>query len=225
MMPVPPRMILFDWDNTLVDTWRIIHHALVATFEGLGEVPWTLEQTRERVRSSAREAFPRLFGDRARKAEAIFYATYERDHLAELRPLPHVDTMLQVLHAQGQDLAVLSNKKGELLRREVAHLDWGRYFGCVTGAGDAVRDKPAIEAVEAALTASGMAAGKEVWLVGDTDIDMKCAIDSGCTAILLRAEPPGKEEFAETPPAHHVQNCRSLLGLLAAVRNSTYKEI
>jgi phosphoglycolate phosphatase len=27
-----PRAILFDWDNTLVDSWAVIHEALVVTF-------------------------------------------------------------------------------------------------------------------------------------------------------------------------------------------------
>ncbi|HLJ20402.1 MAG TPA: HAD hydrolase-like protein, partial [Stellaceae bacterium] len=59
-----PRAILFDWDNTLVDSWPVIHEALVVTFEGMGHVPWTLEETKQRVRHSLRDAFPRLFGDR-----------------------------------------------------------------------------------------------------------------------------------------------------------------
>ena len=42
MTPVRPRALLFDWDNTLVDTWGAIHHALTVTFEAMGETPWTL---------------------------------------------------------------------------------------------------------------------------------------------------------------------------------------
>ena len=60
-----PKALLFDWDNTLVDTWSVIHHALAVTFEAFGRTPWTLEETRQRVRASARDAFPELFGEDA----------------------------------------------------------------------------------------------------------------------------------------------------------------
>ena len=67
-----PRALIFDWDNTLVDTWPTIHEALSHTFEAMGVEPWTLEQTRQRVRRSMRESFPELFGDRWTHARDIF---------------------------------------------------------------------------------------------------------------------------------------------------------
>jgi len=77
-----PRAVLFDWDNTLVDSWVMIHHAMTATFNALGQRPWTLEECRRNVRQSARDSFPKLFGDRADEATAVFYRTYEADHLS-----------------------------------------------------------------------------------------------------------------------------------------------
>ena len=59
-----PDAIIFDWDNTLVDTWPVIHAALFETFTAMGHVPWTLEETKARVALSMRESFPKLFGDR-----------------------------------------------------------------------------------------------------------------------------------------------------------------
>ena len=82
-----PEAVLFDWDNTLVDTWVVIHQALKTTFESLGEEPWTLEETKVRVRQSAREAFPRLFGARAEEAKKTFYRAFEDSHLELLREL------------------------------------------------------------------------------------------------------------------------------------------
>ena len=47
-----PRAILFDWDNTLVDSWGTIHEALVRTFTADGPAAWTLAETKARVRSA-----------------------------------------------------------------------------------------------------------------------------------------------------------------------------
>lgn len=217
-----PKAILFDWDNTLVDSWNVIHHAMTATLEAMGQRPWTLEETRQNVRKSARDSFPELFGERAEEATAVFYRTYEADHLAQLRALPGAGEMLRDLADAGAPLlGVVSNKRGRLLRLEAAQLGWDRYFGPLVGATDAAKDKPAPEVVEFALCGSGIAAGPEVWFVGDTDIDLLCAQNSGCTAILVRREPPTPGEFDEMPLACHLRDCAAFAELaLAALENA-----
>lgn len=212
-----PRAILFDWDNTLVDTWVVIHHALQATFEAMGQEPWSLEEAKGRVRESARDAFPKLFGARSEEALKVFYATYEADHLEMLTPLPGAEAMLKELAgAPGLFLGLVSNKKGTLLRLEAEALGWAPYFGSMVGANDAVKDKPAPAAVEMALASSGLIPGPEVWFVGDTDIDMACAVATDCTAILLRPDPPAITEFAGCEPNHYIHGCDALIELFQA---------
>jgi phosphoglycolate phosphatase len=102
---------------------------------------------------------------------------------------------------------VVSNKRGHLLRLEAAELGWDKYFQSLVGAADAERDKPAPEIVDFALAGSGIAAGPAVWFVGDTDIDVLCAQNSGCTAVLVREAPPGPDEFKGLGLAAHVRDC------------------
>ena len=212
----PPRALLFDWDNTLVDTWPSIHHALAITFEAMGQRPWSLEETKARVRASARDAFPLLFGERAAEATEIFYRAFEAEHLGKLREREGAGAMLTSLAAEGRYLAVVSNKQGRILRREAEHLGWSGYFGKVVGATDAPRDKPAVEPVDLALSSSGISRGAEVWFVGDTDIDMRCAVNAGCVPVLLRPEAPVAGEFGDAEPRLHVVSCSGLVDLLAA---------
>ncbi|HEX9769222.1 MAG TPA: HAD family hydrolase [Kiloniellales bacterium] len=211
-----PVALLFDWDNTLADTWPAIHHALAVTFRAMDREPWTFEETRRRVRASARDSFPALFGARAEEAMAIFYGCFESDHLAHLRERPGATDMLERLHAAGFYLAVVSNKRGDLLRQEADALDWTRLFRRLVGANDAARDKPAAEPVHLALGHGSMAPGPDIWFVGDTDIDLACAANSGCVPVLLRAEPPLAGEFADHPPHRYFDSCAALARLLTA---------
>ena len=202
MLP-PPRAILFDWDNTLVDSWVTIHEALNFLMRAMDQPEWALADTKERVRLSLREAFPMYFGERWEEARDIYLERFRTIHLDRLSPLPGREAMLRDLTGQGIFLGVVSNKTGELLRREVARLGWSEYFGSLVGAGDASADKPACEPVHLALASSGVAAGPDVWFVGDTAVDVECARNSGCIGVLFAdAMPPEAfaREFAHFAP-------------------------
>lgn len=224
-----PRAILFDWDNTLVDTWATIHEALNFLMRAMDRPEWSLAETREKVRLSLREAFPLHFGERWEEARDIYLERFRAIHLERLTPLPGRESMLRGLAGQGIYLGVVSNKTGELLRREVARLGWTDLFGSLIGAGDAPLDKPACEPVHLALVPSGVPAGDEVWFVGDTAVDMECAGNSGCVGVFLGNSEPAEEfarEFARFAPrlcfADEAGLFRSLEGLrIAAPRPSS----
>jgi len=182
---VRPKAILFDWDNTLVDSWTTIHAALNVAMAAMGKPPWSLDETKERVRLSLRESFPRHFGERWAEARTIYLDAFRAIHLERLTPLPGRRALLESLAAKRLFLGVVSNKTGSLLRREVEQLGWSGFFGSVVGAGDAAADKPHPAPVALALRPSGIAGGERVWLVGDTGLDMECARNSGCVPILL----------------------------------------
>ena len=209
-----PKAIVFDWDNTLVDTWGVIHDAMNVTLTTFGLAPWTLEETRTRVRRSMRDAFPEMFGERWREAGDCFYARYTAVHLEKLVPCPGAEDMLGTLSRSGIYLGVVSNKLGKYLREEAEYLDWARYFGKIVGALDAPRDKPAADVVDLALEGSGIARGPEVWLAGDTEIDLECAHNAGCVPVLLRPSSPNPGEFNDFPPRSYVPDCQALCKLV-----------
>jgi phosphoglycolate phosphatase len=205
-----PEAILFDWDNTLVDSWPAIHEALNATLVAFGHAPWTFDETCDRVRKSMRDSFPALFGDAWRDAGETFYRHFDAIHLDALAPRPGAGRMLEELSDAGFYLGVVSNKKGDILRTEAAHLGWNRHFARIVGASDAARDKPAPDPVDMALFGSGIERGDKVWFAGDTDIDLACAANSGCVGVLVRKTPPAGAEFGTSRPAWHFTDCLTL---------------
>ena len=126
-----PQAILFDWDNTLVDSWATIHDALNFLMAAMDRPLWTIGQTRERVRLSLREAFPRIFGKRWEEAREIYLARFHAIHLERLTALPGRSELLERLSEEGIFLGVVSNKTGFLLRRETDHIGWTSRLGSV----------------------------------------------------------------------------------------------
>ncbi len=214
-MTKTPRAILFDWDNTLVDNWHVIADSMNAVFSAFDMPPWSLDETKARTRASLRDSFPRMFGDRAKEAGRIFSDHFASRHLAELREMPGAGNLLKCLKASGLYLGIVSNKRGRFLRLEADHLGWTGHFSKLVGAADAPQDKPAIAPVELALAGSGIARGSEVWFVGDTDIDIDCAVNAGCIPVLLRLEGPGVDEFTANKPHLHFSDCNALAKRLA----------
>jgi phosphoglycolate phosphatase len=218
-----PRAVLFDWDNTLVDSWACIHASLNVTLEAMGHEPWSRDDVRRRVRRSMRESFPPLFGDRWEQARTIFYEHFAAHHLDYLSPLPGAEALLDALSQAGVYVAVVSNKTGPYLRAEAGALGWSGYFGCLVGAADAAVDKPALAPVALALAPAGLTMAElnrgNAWFVGDADIDMECAHGAGCLPVLVG----GSEEsdFGRFPPAVQYDSCLSLCDLVRSLSDTT----
>jgi phosphoglycolate phosphatase len=205
-----PRALLFDWDNTLVDSWGVIHEALAVTFEAMGEEPWTLDTTKERVRHSLRDAFPKLFGARWKEASKLYLDTFTAIHLDRLRAISGADALIAGAAEAGFYLAVVSNKTGSILRREAEHLDWTRHFRRLVGAGDAAADKPDPAPVHRALEGSGIAPDA-AWLIGDTVLDMQCARGAGAVPVLLGSPEAAGTDDAKAMAQLYFSDCGSLL--------------
>ncbi len=209
-----PRAVLFDWDNTLVNTWPTIVECYQDTFAALGQTPWTAEEVRRRAHGSLRDVFPVLFGARAEEAEQVFYGTFRRIHLQRLEPLPGAAALLAHCSDAGCYVAVVSNKVGDNLRAEVAHLGWDRWISRAVGAKDATRDKPAPDPIHLALAGTGIAPDHDVWMVGDTPADLECAHAAGCCPVLFGDLALLAETAGRFPPRFHARDCHELAALL-----------
>ncbi len=217
-----PRAILFDWDNTLADSWPVIHRALDATFRAMGMTPWSFEDVkrgREGIHHSLRDSFPRIFGARWEEAKETYYKHFLACHLAEIGILPGVEKVLKKLAGTDIYTAIVSNKTGQYLREEVEHLGWTSYFRRIVGATDAANDKPHPDPVHLALEGSGFTPGADVWLIGDSETDLECALNAGCTPLFF-GDGHFHERFLERHAAsgygtiHRLKNHRELLQLI-----------
>lgn len=211
-----PRAILFDWDNTLVDTWPCIGKATNITLEAMGLAPWSDDEIRARVAGSLRDTFPKIYGDRWEEARDIYYKAFGEVHLAMLAGLPNAEDVLAISNRARLYLAVVSNKTGKYLRAEADHLGWAGYFKKIVGAQDAHRDKPDPAPVHLALSTGNIQPGPNVWFVGDAPIDVACGRAAGCTTVLVGPEPTSFEGAGlRTGRADaYVSDCGALAALI-----------
>ena len=213
-----PKAILFDWDNTIADTWPTIHKALENTFIDMGHEPWSFEETKVKIHKSLRDSFPEIFGDRWKEAGDKYLSYFEETHLQNIKILDGAEEVLKELVSLGVYMAVVSNKTGYNLRKEVDHLGWNHYFSKVIGAKDAEQDKPATHPVLMALDGSGIELGKDVWFIGDSITDMECAYNAGCTAIFYGDQDLTDDRFANHQPDKHFEDHNQLIEIIKTFR-------
>ena len=208
-----PKAILFDWDGTLVDTHPVLAAAMNEALKAFLKEPWTYEQWSDWLGKSARDAFPGVFGDDWEDARRIYLDAYGAYHLERLEVKAGATELIQALANGPLYLGVVSNKTGDLLRREVEHLNWHSHFGHVVGAGDSARDKPAPDPVHDALSPSGHQAGPDVWFVGDNDVDVVCGRSANCTTILIG------EGYPKSNPDHRLADLAAFQAMVLEILN------
>ena len=205
-----PRAVLLDWDNTLVDTFPLIHVAMNHALEAMGHDSWSYEKFCQTIAKSMRDLFPVLFKERWEEARDIFYESYAKRDLDMIKPLAGAEELLVALNESKIYVAVVSNKSGENLRQESSHLGWDSYFDRLVGATDAKADKPAPAVVEFALEGSGIQPGRDVWFIGDNAIDIDCALAAGCVPLIVK----GAHENHDNPELDRAErkfdNCKEL---------------
>jgi phosphoglycolate phosphatase len=210
-----PKAILFDWDNTLVNTWPTIHAALNHCLREMGHDEWPLERVKSNVKKSMRDAFPEMFGDKWEDAAHIYQAHYRSIHLDDLQPLEGAVELLDFLKKQPIYVALVSNKRGPTLRLEAENLGWSHYFDRLIGATDADRDKPDPAPALLALNGSGIAPARDVWFIGDTVIDLECANNLGATAVLYGDVKTNNDKYLGHAFEVHAKNHAQLLSILS----------
>ena len=195
-----PKAMLFDWDNTLVDSWPIIHAALNHTFKQFGMPEWDRKTVQQKSRKSLRDNFPPLFGTRWQEARTIYYNEYSRIHASMMQPLSGANSLLDYLHKQAFPVGIISNKRHENLQIEIKRLQWEKYFAFAYGSGAAGHDKPQPDMGQKALKQLQMTSPAGVYYVGDTLLDVEFAHQCQFQSIII-----GNRQECGTPPieAHH----------------------
>lgn len=178
------RAVIFDLDGTLLDTLEDIADSANRVLAGRGFPPHPTQDYGFFVGDGVRKLVERMLPPRE-KSEALIEAClaemreeYGRNWNVKTRPYSGIPELLDTLRGRGVKQAVLSNKPEELTRACVAELlsDWT--FDAVAGHTTGVPHKP--DPTGALLVARQLGvAPAGVVVVGDSDIDVKTAVNAG----------------------------------------------
>lgn len=203
-----PRAVIFDWDNTLVDSWGAISEAINHTRAAYGLCTWNRKEILVNCTRSARESFPEWFGDKWEDAWQEYYSTFDKVRKRMgITPANGATELLEWLYNHKIPALVVSNKSGNYLREEARVLGWAKYFASLVGAHDAPVDKPAREHADHALMLAGVESGPGIWFIGDSITDITCARNAECTPVLIGTS----DDAAQLGVELYFDDCQAIL--------------
>jgi len=191
------RLLVFDWDGTLVDSaGRIVACMRAAAREtGLPLLPE--ERLRDVIGLGLRQALARLFPGADEEALARFAARYRHHYLngayRPVRPFPGADALLEALEARGYWLAVATGKSRAGLERSLDEHGWrGRFLA--TRCADETCSKPHPQMLLEIMEELDVPPERTL-MIGDTEYDVLMARQAGADALGVAHGVHGRERL------------------------------
>lgn len=182
----PYRLIVFDWDGTLMDSIATIVACAVHAARDVGaEDEGTAARSRAAIGlgldHTAREVLPQA-GEAQREAWIERYRHHWLDTYRD-RPLlfPGVTPMLEELQEAGYWLAVATGKSRRGLDRELETTGHGRFFLATRTVSEA-QSKPHPQMLLDILDELGVDR-RQALMLGDTTFDLDMASNAGVAAV------------------------------------------
>ena len=211
--PRRPSLIVFDWDQTLWNSWNF-HVEIIgrtATFMGV-EPP-----SEEMVASSFIVPFVRHVGNLFPQNPDGAMGAYMDLYIAHIRDsgglFPGVNDTLTTLKDAGYRLALFSDKRQKYGRMELEISGIGSLFDHVRFLDSRRPYKPDPRGLRQVLGA--LAAKPDCAMyVGDSPVDIQCARNSGMAGTAALWGTLNRDALMHEDPAHTCENISDLLDVL-----------
>lgn len=195
-------LVVFDFDGTLADTWRDLAAALNRTLTEDGLEPVDGPQVKfwigHGVLPLIARAVPGADPARLERLRLRFFEHYERGCLDTTELYAGIGACLDA--CRGADLAVASNKPAAFLLPMVEGLGIAAHFAAVLG-GDSLGvrkpDPKVLAEVSARVMESSGARHGEIWMVGDSAVDVETGRAAGARTIGCAWGLRGRDELVE----------------------------
>lgn len=179
------KLLIFDWDGTLVDSEGQIVATLQYAITHAGLPPLPEDHLRDIIGLSLHTAVARLVPDAPAALHQQIADHYRHKFLADTHPpfFPGMEKTLQQLVDAGYQLAVATGKGRRGLTRGMAHLQVTHLFHA-TRCADETASKPDPQMLHEIL-AELEVSPQQALMIGDTEYDMAMAQAAGMARLAV----------------------------------------
>jgi len=219
ILPEAVRLIIFDWDGTLMDSETQIVHAMKGAIEDLALEPRNHDECRNIIGLGLKEAVDKLYPGRNERFMNQFVECYRHHwfsiaHASDL--FPGARETLYLLKETGFELAVATGKGRVGLDKVLAHTELGEVFA-VTRCSDETRSKPHPQMLNEILGELDVRPGQAL-MVGDTEYDMEMANQAGVGPVAVSYGVHERDRLLQHQPLVCLDTIGELVDWLAEAR-------
>ena len=215
-MAEPRRLVVFDWDGTLMDSTGQIVAAAMATISDLGLPQRSPDAVRDIIGLGLREGWHRLFPELDADGFAAFVDAYRERFLSPAfqtaRLFERAAEVVEELAGRGLVLAVATGKSRRGLDRDLGVTGLGRFMAASRTA-DETRSKPDPAMLLELMQRTG-AAPESTVMVGDTEWDLEMARRAGVPAVAAGYGAHAPERLRRYAPLACIDSIAALPTLL-----------
>jgi phosphoglycolate phosphatase len=211
------RLIVFDWDGTLMDSEVRIVASMQAAVGEAGLAPLPSEQVRNIIGLGLLEAVQALLPAQAPDTHGRVVERYRRHYLGSQgtpTPLfPGADSVVQELAQRDYLLAVATGKSRRGLDRSLRDTGMTSYFHA-TRCADEAFSKPHPEMLLQIMDELGTMP-EETLMIGDTEYDMQLAANAGAHALAVGYGAHSRDRLLQHKPLDCLGDVREIPGWLS----------
>jgi phosphoglycolate phosphatase len=200
------RVVLLDWDGTLLDSYTADAHAYIAMFRAL-DINWGEAELKQHYCPNWYEVYraARIPRTKWRQADRLWRAAY-----ASERPklLPGARNVVRRL-AQRFQLGLVTSGSRDRVRAQIDAFGFEEFFAAFVFSEDAARKKPHPAPLHLALRRIG-ARAEECVYVGDAPEDIEMARRAGVRPIGVLGPFPTAERIRAARPDLLLDSIRDL---------------
>ncbi len=206
------RGIIFDLDNTLVDSIDNITKCADHVLRGMGKKGIDRATAERAMGLTIFDLFALVEPGLTESEKNRLFSDYRRcymDFIQETKLLPHATEALALAGRKGLRMAVVTTKSGGNARRILETFRMADRFEVVVGFEDTVNHKPSPEPILKALQLLGLGVD-EVIVVGDTEMDMIAGKKAGSKTVAVTTGVTTRERLSMECPDYIIDDLSQL---------------
>ncbi len=210
------KLILFDCDGTVLDTFKLIEKVVFKTFEILyPDYQMTLEEAHSFFGPYIVDTLKNYVNteDELNKALEVYQQCYDELSLEWTTVYDGMIELLEYLKSKDYKIAIVSNKDSKVVLEGLVGCKINQYFDIIVGADLMKYAKPDPCGIYMAMEKFNT---KEAYMIGDTTTDIQTGLNAKIPTIGVTWCVTTKEELLKAKADHVVDHPSQIISILEA---------
>jgi phosphoglycolate phosphatase len=206
------KLIIFDWDGTLMDSEAHIVHSMKQALKQMGQSALPEEDLRQVIGLGLQEALSVLAPGKSANFYQQITAAYRQQFFDGpdnmMRLFNGIENLINKLHDSGYLLAVATGKSRQGLNKQFSETGLGSFFAS-SRCADETRSKPAPDMLHEIFRELQISP-EQALMVGDTDYDLNMSKAAGCDGLAVCYGVHDRQRLAVCDPVAMVDSVDEL---------------